>query len=772
MSVPLATIFHGDVTLEQGSDVTQFGYGDININRKVIIKGTEDSNGLTSIGSLLVNGGGKIDKSLYIGMDLNVSGVTRLQETHISTNDGPFTVTGGNSVSISVGASSYFRSTDGTLTLSADNNVISLYGGSNNASAVDIKATHTNGGVQVLSGSSGKVSLISGSGGLEGTTSNGNLTLTSNNGVGSFVVNSVSDNQDLRLLLTGNTDSQIKIESSGNNTTKDSILINTTNTNGNIVLSNSNGLGSGSISILAGSSGFDLTTNTSGPISLLAQAAPASFFVNASTSGQHMNIGINGPAYNSTLFLSGAGEQNAIQIQSTHSSGNIYITNHTSGSSGKVDILTGSGGLLATASSGSIVMTAHGASSTYTNATTADNQNLTVSVTGNTNSKVIIESSGKSNQAVLLQTTHSSGGIYMNANGPVNIQSSDNSNGINIGTANTVPITIGTNMSTTTVKGDLVVQGTTTTVESTVVTIEDNILLLNSAPLGTSDGGIAIKRYQEANDSNQGDVIQDSPELTGVVQGASLTTITLDMTASNVNDYYNGYWLKITGGQGANQVRRIKSYNGSTRVATIYDDTDQLYDESNIPIPPIEGKSFSTTPLAMDSTYALFPCQFVMSIWDESEDEFALICSSTSPDETANIAHYADLHINDLTANSIDVGFINGSLADITTTVQLNDGNTDPVEITGLPNNYGVYLLFVRPVSSSHRSHSIFMIGRVNENSTPGTVVRIISVKGTQYDQLDMQWPAGSNPQLLYRSPPLGGINGVYTSFKVKLISL
>ena len=34
MSNPLATIFHGDVTLEQGSNVENFGWGDLNVNRK------------------------------------------------------------------------------------------------------------------------------------------------------------------------------------------------------------------------------------------------------------------------------------------------------------------------------------------------------------------------------------------------------------------------------------------------------------------------------------------------------------------------------------------------------------------------------------------------------------------------------------------------------------------------------------------------------------------------------------------------------------------
>jgi hypothetical protein len=771
MQVPLATIFHGDVTLEQGSDVTQFGYGDINVNRKVIINGSEDSNGLASVGSLLLAGGGKINKSLHVGLDLTVLGVTRLQETHVSTNDGPFTVTGGNSISMSVGASSHFKTTEGTLTVSADNNILYLYGGANTSSAVDVKATDVNGGVRVLSGASGSLSLISGNGGLHGITSNGNLTLTANNGFGNFIVNSSNDNQNLVLSLAGNTDSQIKIESNGNNTTRDAIVVNTSHTNGNITMSNWGGLGNGGIDILAGAGGFSLTTNTTGPISITSQAAPASFIIAASTSGQHMSVGVTGPAYDSTFYLLGSGQNTAIKMESTHSSGNIFIGNSTSGSAAGVYILAGGGGLNSTSSYGSTVITSYGASSTYTNNTTADHQDLTISVTGNTNSKVVIDSSGTSQQAILFQTGNS-GGVFVNASGPVNIQSSDNGYGINIGSLNTVPITIGTNMSTTTIKGNLVVNGTTTTVESNVVTIDDNIITVNNAPLGTSDGGLAIKRYQEANDNNNGDVVQDVPEFTGTVQAATTTTITFSTDASNVENFYNGYWIKITGGEGMNQVRRIKSYSGSTRVATIYDDSDQVRDEFNNPIRPIEGMNFTTTPLAFNSTYALYPCQFVMSIWDESADEFALVCSSSSANETANIAHYADLHLNNLTSNGIYTNYINDLVADTATTLQLNDGTSDPVSISGLGNNYGIYLVFVKPLSNGYRSHGIFMLGRVNESSTPGTVVRIISVKGTQYDQLDMQWPANSPPQLLYRKPPLGGTMGAYTSFRIKLVTL
>ena len=79
-TTPLATIFHGDVTLETGNDVTQFGWGDINISRRCVINGNENSTCNTD-GSLIVAGGAGITKTLNVHENLNVLyGITRLAE--------------------------------------------------------------------------------------------------------------------------------------------------------------------------------------------------------------------------------------------------------------------------------------------------------------------------------------------------------------------------------------------------------------------------------------------------------------------------------------------------------------------------------------------------------------------------------------------------------------------------------------------------------------------------------------------------------------------
>lgn len=769
MAAPLATIFHGDVTLEVGSDVSQFGWGDLNISRRCFIGGTENTSGTSTSGALVVAGGLSVGKSAEIFNNLNVLyGITNLSETHIDTTLGPTTITGGNALSISVGAASQFVCTSGNLQVKSQSGNLQLYGGRNSGDSVDIAALDVNGGIKMLSGNlNGSISLISGAGGISATTSVGNLELTADKGNGSFIVNSNVDNQFLELSLVGSTDSSVKILSDGKSTTLPAIKISTTNTAGNISISNAEGLGSGSISTLTGSGGYTLRSNTSGPISLTSQAASTTMTVDSAGPNQNLTMQVTGDT-DSTLFLKSSGTSNAISLQTTNVAGNIFIT-QPGLSSGKVQTLTGYGGYIVdTQTGGSIQMTAYGATSLYTNSTLADNQDLTVSVSGDTNSKVVISSSGTGPQAVKIEATAPTGGVYLTANGVVQLESNHYGSGVQIATGTPgVPVHIGTNTSTTTVHGDLNVKGVTTTVESTVVTIDDNIVTVNNAPAGTSDGGLAIKRYQSANDAGTGDVVSDTAEETGTVQngGNTSTTVKLDITANSTNDYYKGWWIKITGGTGANQVRKIKSFEGSTRIATVYSTADQSANGWT----PVEGMNFSTV-VDTSSTYSLFPCHYVLSIWDESRDEFALVCSGSSPEDTVNPAHYADLHLGGLLSSSIVTNTINGSMADISAVVNLSDAAGPPVSITAFPQNYGIFLVFVKPSSNTTRSHAIFMIGRVNVNSIPGTIVRIISVKGAQYDQLDMQWPANSYPQLMYRPTPLGGA-GV-TSFNVKIVSL
>jgi cytoskeletal protein CcmA (bactofilin family) len=56
----------------------------------------------------------------------------------------------------------------------------------------------------------------------------------------------------------------------------------------------------------------------------------------------------------------------------------------------------------------------------------------------------------------------------------------------------------------TTIKGNLSVLGTTTTIDTQTTLVKDNLIVVNSAPAGLSDGGMLIKRYVDGVNSSSG----------------------------------------------------------------------------------------------------------------------------------------------------------------------------------------------------------------------------------------------------------------------------
>jgi len=767
---PLSTIFEGDVTLGLSSDITQFGYGDLNVNRRGWFFGTEDSVSPTT-GTLVCYGGLGIKLNSQFGGDINVLyGTSYLTSTLIDTTNGLMSVTGGNKVYIQVGDESQFITTGGNLTLSSLTQNTILKAGLNSDSAIQITAIDPAGGIRILSGSDiGVINMISGSGGINGFSSSGNINLTSNNGSISISNNTLSDNQNLSIQLNNNTDSQLLIQSAGTNVTRSALVINTTNTAGNIYVTNcSRGTGNGSINLLSGTGGINLKASTTGNINLTAQSGNMNLILNSSTSypGQILTVAVQNTS-DSALVLSSSGinvTNTALQLVTTNTAGNISIS-QAPYSMGAVNTLTGRGGFnVVTQTGGSVTINAYGNTSLYTNSTTDDYQDLTVSVTGNTKSRVNIKSEGTTYDAINISST---GGIYAVSNGPVNIESKDISSGIKIGTdISNIPIYLGTPSSTTTVYGNFDVKGTTTTIESVTMTVVDNVVVVNNAPSGTSNGGLGIKRWQPANNTGIGDVVIDTPDETGTLMGGNTaTTFVLPSTSSGVDNYYSGWWIKLISGTGANQVRKVRSYIGATKKATIYSTSDQSDPTVLNNISPIEGMNFLTIP---DNTtvYGLYPCGYEFMIWDESLNEFSFGCS---PNASGNsLVHYSNLQVNNVTANNVNCNTINNSTADIVTTVTLTNNSTTPVIVNTFPNNYGVYMVMVEPVINTG-AYAVFTIGRNGWNGSSGVVARLTSVKGVNNEQLDMQWPANSYPQLLYR--PSKGINGT-SQYTLKIISI
>ena len=799
MTAPLASLFHGDITIETGCDTSLYGLGNLSVATNVTIFGTANGTGSSDGALSIPNGGLSVGVDSYLAGELTVNSTSNLQTTFIDTTQGVFNVSGGNAANIQVNGNATLISNTGNTTVSASTGNTIISSGDNASNAIQITATNNaGGGVTVLSGQSGGLTLTGGSGGIQEVTSAGNIALTANNASGSFVVNSSAGNQNLTLAQYGVGQASgvlITADGSGANGNS-SVEILSQNTGGSITLSN-NTSGSGSINNYTGSGGFYATTVPGGPIGLTSNAANSYFLVNASGgSGQTLTVGVSGGSYSGNQLIlqsNGSNPTQAILITTTNTAGGIML-NQPTGSQGGVVIDTGSNGLTATTQvGGGINLTANGGVSSFINHTTSDNQNLTLCVNGTTASSLILCSEGTGLQAIQINSTGISGGIFATAVGSVNINTSDSANGINIGTLTSVPVKIGMNNSTTTIYGNLDIRGVTTTVESTTVQITDNIIELNNGPTGTADGGIAIKRYQPANNNCIGDVVADTADYHGSVVSATDTSITLSILEGSSGGIpapipdFTGWWIKITSGTGQCECRRIKGpIGGGVATLDIYTTADQTNILNN-PIPP-EGLNWSATDANSNtgaipdatSTYALFPCEWIISMWDSQNKNYALVCSPmTTMTSMPPIAHYVDLQINNLIANHITANSINGVAADLQITFSLSDNSSALIELnhtigTTFPNPYGIYIVMIRPTTAlTTRTSAIFLIGSIGGIAC-GQVVRIISVKGNANDQLDMSWPASGGsftgyPCIQYRPAPG---TSTTTSYTGKIISV
>jgi hypothetical protein len=288
-------------------------------------------------------------------------------------------------------------------------------------------------------------------------------------------------------------------------------------------------------------------------------------------------------------------------------------------------ILNGNSGVTVDSSSG-ISIDAAGVSNFSTSSGTITISSIGLNLNSNTGLASINSGNG-------ITATSTIGNINLiSSTGNISLQSD---NTITIGNASSSVI-IGDNL---TVSGDLIVLGDTTVINSTIVSIADNAIIVNSAPSGTSDGGLLVKRYQTSNNTGLGEVVSDIPKETGSFQNGSSTPITLILSSSAnaIDNYYNGWWIKITSGSGISQVRRIKSYIGSSKQITIYGTGE------------VDGLNLTTAPVSGD-TYNLYNKYFASIYFNElaSETRFAFVSENQNSGVFSSTLDYMNIHVNDL----------------------------------------------------------------------------------------------------------------------------
>lgn len=165
--------------------------------------------------------------------------------------------------------------------------------------------------------------------------------------------------------------------------------------------------------------------------------------------------------------------------------------------------------------------------------------------------------------------------------GSVSINSgtgSVNNGVINIGRAHTTSILIGTNDGTTTVEGavvlygDLTVNGTTTTINTTTLNVSDNIVVLNNDVTGTptQNAGIEVERGTSANVLIRWNEVNDKWELTndGTTYGNIATGQEVETTSSVT---FGSVFTPILGQNGSNLDINATNVTINTG-ANLYDD--------------------------------------------------------------------------------------------------------------------------------------------------------------------------------------------------------
>ena len=207
-------------------------------------------------------------------------------------------------------------------------------------------------------------------------------------------------------------------------------------------------------------------------------------------------------------------------------------------------------------------------------------------------------------------------------------ESSDINSGaviVNGGIGITKNLNVGGN---TIINGSLTVNGETTSLITNNTVIKDNIIVLNAGPSGTKDSGFLIQRYQNDNNSSSGDVVNDNNSFDINLpsqSGMTSSEIKFDNTASSIDNYYVGWWVKIISGFSNSQVRKITNYVGSTKIATI---STSWYVQN-----PTTG-----------DTISLYNKPFIGLIYNEVEDRFEFGGTQQEPDSN-NISFIENLPI-------------------------------------------------------------------------------------------------------------------------------
>jgi len=303
-----------------------------------------------------------------------------------------------------------------------------------------------------------------------------------------------------------------------------------------------------------------------------------------------------------------------------------------------------------------------------------------------------------------------------------------------------VAIRLGTSGSTTTIPGSLVVQGTTSTIDTVNLTVKDNLICLNELPNAMGkDSGVLMTRYST-------DVATGTADATDTISSAvSVGAVTIPLTTGGA---YTGYYLKI-----GTDVVRITAVSGN-----------------NMTVSPALASGY-----AISTAVSLYKKASVATIWDESSRQFRL-CYTNALSTSANIAdpalgatgEYADLHLKNLYIEGTVQG---GGLS--SSTIAVPDNATSSAGYVQLPNlaTRGCYQIFIQS-SSSTGSAAIVFVSKTQASDTSAALFSLVqsaAASGSD-EQVAVQWLANEAPSLYHSTTKTGG-TGATIDYTYKVVT-
>jgi hypothetical protein len=278
------------------------------------------------------------------------------------------------------------------------------------------------------------------------------------------------------------------------------------------------------------------------------------------------------------------------------------------------------------------------------------------------------------------------------------------------------------------IDGNLTVNGAVTTIESNIIEIKDNLLIVNGGPDQSRDGGFLIGRYQTDNDIGTGDIVSDVPLVTNTLPdqtGLSSTSVKLAASSSSITNYYANWYIKITSGANNNQVRQIITYNGTSKVAVL-------------------SSAWTSQNPSIGSSYSLYANIYIASFYNESNKEWVIASTDADPhDDPVNVIEYIPLHVKGINiedslkinnTNIIDSNFNLENINNITSNSQIIPRQNGSI------GDY-IHSRIINPTVNAHR----YLLLRLNDDSNTGNIIgtfygkrQNISGNGKNYMRLNI----------------------------------